>query len=242
MRLSRARNDMYLAVFDLDNTLLSGDSDFLWGQFLVEHQLVDGDWYARENRRYHETYKAGQLDIRAYQRFAQQPLRDHGAEKLEGLRPLFIREKIAPIISPATRELLACHRDRGDELMIITATNRFVTAPIAAELGVSNLLATEPEIVDGLYTGEIAGIPCYREGKVERLEQWLKKQGRDFDSTWFYSDSHNDLPLLRAADFPVAVDPDDELRRVAEGRKWPIVSLLGTESGAEVFAKATAGN
>jgi HAD superfamily hydrolase (TIGR01490 family) len=228
---------MYLAVFDLDNTLLAGDSDFLWGQFLVGHQLVDGDWYAQENRRYHETYKAGRLDIRAYQRFAQQPLRDHGAEKLAGLRALFVREKIVPIIPPASRELLQCHRERGDELVIITATNRFVTALIADELGVSQLIATEPEVIDGLYTGEIAGVPCYREGKIERLDQWLREGGRQFDARWFYSDSHNDLPLLNVVDHPVAVDPDDELRMAAEAKGWPVVSLLGGQSGAEIFAR-----
>jgi HAD superfamily hydrolase (TIGR01490 family) len=225
-----------LAIFDLDNTLLAGDSDYLWGQFLVERGLVDGESYARENARYYDAYRAGTLDIQEFLRFALRPLREHGLAALQAWRRHFLAEKILPIIPPATRELLALHRARGDTLLIITATNRFVTEPIAAELGVPNLLATDPELKDGRYTGELAGIPCFREGKVERLQQWLAESGRSFAARWFYSDSHNDLPLLERVEYPVAVDPDPELEGVARELGWPIVSLR-RETGAAVFAR-----
>jgi HAD superfamily hydrolase (TIGR01490 family) len=227
-----------LAIFDLDNTLLAGDSDYLWGQFLVERGLVDGESYARENARYYDAYRAGTLDIQEFLHFALRPLREHSLAALQAWRRHFLAEKILPIILPAARELLALHCARGDTLLIITATNRFVTEPIAAELGVPNLLATDPELKDGRYTGEVAGIPCFREGKVERLRLWLKEHGQGFAARWFYSDSHNDLPLLERVEYPVAVDPDPELEGVARELGWPIVSLR-RETGAEVFARAT---
>jgi len=227
-----------LAIFDLDNTLLSGDSDYLWGQYLIERGFVDGPQYAKKNQRYYEAYKAGSLDIREFLRFSLQPLHDNDPAVLKGWRQHFLTEKINPIIPPATRELLQLHRSRGDALLIITATNRFVTEPIARLLGVPNLLATDPEIVEGRYTGEISGIPCFQAGKVERLKLWQAERANAFAQRWFYSDSHNDLPLLERVEHAVAVDPDVQLEAAALARGWPIVSLR-RETGAAVFARAT---
>lgn len=216
---------MHLALFDLDNTLLAGDSDYLWGRFLVDAGVVDATAYESANRRFHEQYKAGELDIHAFQRFSLQPLIDNSLDEMRALRERFVEERIRPIVAPGSDTLLARHRERGDDLVIITATNRFVTEPIAELLGVHELLATEPERVNGRYTGAIAGTPCYREGKVDRLRQWLAAHGRDYRDTWFYSDSHNDLPLLERVEHPVAVDPDDTLEAAARKRDWPIISL-----------------
>lgn len=216
---------MRLAIFDLDNTLLTGDSDHLWGEFLVEQNLVDRAFYARENDRFYETYKAGTLDIAAYTAFAVEPLIRLGAARLRPLRDLFLKTKIEPIIAPAAPALLERHRIQGDTLLIITATNSFITEPIAELLGVDALLATEPEQISGRYTGRIKGTPCYREGKQVRLKGWLAAQPESYSHMTFYSDSHNDLPLLRTVQQPVAVDPDDVLRAEAERRGWRIISL-----------------
>ncbi|RMD77962.1 MAG: HAD family hydrolase [Gammaproteobacteria bacterium] len=220
---------MQLALFDLDHTLLAGDSDYLWGRFLAEEGVVDGEAYERENRRHYEAYQAGTLDIHAFLAFALRPLAQLPRERLEALRARFLRERILPLIPEASRRLLAEHRARGHRLLILTATNRFVTAPIAAELGVADLLATEPEEVAGRFTGRVAGIPCFREGKLRRLEAWLAAQGQPLGPVlaraWFYSDSHNDLPLLERVAHPVAVDPDPRLAAVARERGWPVRSL-----------------
>jgi len=216
---------MSLAIFDLDNTLLAGDSDHLWGVFLAERGIVDRDDYERENDRFFREYKAGRLDIFAFLRFSLTPLSQHPLQQLVLWRDAFVREKIDPIILPQGRRLIARHKDAGDVLLIITATNSFVTAPIAARLGIPHLLATEPEIRDGRYTGEVRGIPCYREGKVERLSAWLREQGLDLVASSFYSDSHNDIPLLQRVDHPVAVDPDPQLAAYARERDWPVISL-----------------
>ncbi|MES9882427.1 MAG: HAD family hydrolase, partial [Sedimenticola sp.] len=185
---------MPLAIFDLDNTLLAGDSDYLWGIFLAEQGVVDEEHYARENERFYQEYKDGELDILEFLRFSLKPLKENPQDRLFTLRDEFMRIKIEPIILNAAKALVEKHRRAGDTLMIITATNAFVTRPIADALGMDHLLATEPEIVDGRYTGEVAGIPCFQHGKVERLEQWLKQQGADLQGSHFYSDSHNDIP------------------------------------------------
>lgn len=216
---------MALAIFDLDNTLLAGDSDYLWGQFLVDRGLVDGDLYARENERFYRDYRDGTLDIRAFLRFALRPLRDHPRDLMESLREIFLCECIAPIMLPAARALIEAHRAAGDTLLILTATNAFVTAPIAAAFGVPHLIATEPEERGGVYTGEVTGTPAFREGKVERLDAWLAGRGEDLAGSSFYSDSHNDLPLLLRVDRPVAVDPDPLLRAEAQVRGWTVLSL-----------------
>lgn len=216
---------VHLAIFDLDNTLLAGDSDYLWGKFLAERGMVDAEFYEQENQRFYEEYKAGELDIFEFLAFSLKPLSEHSPATLASLHRDFMAECIRPIITPAARQLLARHRGNGDILLIITATNRFITAPIAEELEVPNLLATDPEMVNGRYTGRVAGIPCYREGKVERLQHWLQQTTYNLAESWFYSDSHNDLPLLEMVAHPVAVDPDDTLADHATARGWPIISL-----------------
>lgn len=216
---------MALAIFDLDNTLLNGDSDYLWGQFLVEKGVVDGDSYEKENQRFYDEYKAGTLDIMEFLRFSLKPLAEHDMATLQDWHATFMQEKIIPIMQDKAHALVNRHRDAGDTLLIITATNSFVTAPIATAYGIDNLLATEPQQHEGRYTGEVNGTPCFREGKVERLNAWLTETGLDLDGSSFYSDSHNDLPLLEMVDTPVAVDPDDTLSNHAEQRGWAIISL-----------------
>lgn len=216
---------MTLAIFDLDHTLLAGDSDHAWGEFLIREGLVDGASFRRENDRYYRQYQAGTLDIHAYLAFALQPLTRFTADELHALHRRFMQADILPMITPKARALLADHRARGHRLVIITSTNRFVTAPIAAELGVTDLLATEPELRDDRYTGAVCGVPCFREGKVTRLKAWLAQTDASLADSWCYSDSHNDLPILELATHPVAVDPDPTLKRVAEARGWSIISL-----------------
>jgi HAD superfamily hydrolase (TIGR01490 family) len=219
------RTTLSLAIFDLDNTLLGGDSDYLWGRFLVEQGHVDGAYYERENQRYYEEYKAGTLDIFEFLRFSLKPLAAHDMSILQQWHQQFMAEKIAPIMLPKATALLQQHRDAGDYLLIITATNSFVTAPIASALGVDHLLATEPQRVAGRYSGEVDGTPCFQQGKVARLEAWLAQSGHNLAGSWFYSDSHNDLPLLERVSHPVAVDADDTLSAHAEAKGWPHISL-----------------
>jgi len=214
-----------LAIFDLDNTLIAGDSDYEWGQHLVELGVVEGKVYADANQRFYDAYKAGTLDILEFCRFAFRPLATHSIAKLREWREDFITNRIRPLILPAARSLLARHREAGDSLIIVTATNSFITRPIADELGVERLIATEPEWREGRFTGEPAGIPCFREGKVKRLEAWLAESGESLTGSWFYSDSHNDLPLLELVDHPVAVDADVPLTAHAEQKGWPVISL-----------------
>lgn len=216
---------MSLAIFDLDNTLLGGDSDYLWGQFLVERRIVDPDSYARENERFYHEYEAGTMDIHEFLRFQLRPLADHDLHQLERWRAQFMHEKIEPIMLPKASALLDKHRAAGDTLLIISATNRFITAPIAAALGVEHLLATEPEMRNGRYTGDVTDTPCYQAGKVERLQQWQARHGASLEDSWFYSDSRNDLPLLEKVTHPVAVDPDAYLAEYARDRGWPVISL-----------------
>lgn len=216
---------MSLAIFDLDDTLLAGDSDYLWGKFLVDEGIVDREFYERENERFFLQYKEGRLDIREWLAFQLRPLAEHEPDMLHALRARFLETVIAPIMLPAARELVESHRARGHQLLIITATISFITRPIANLLGIGELLASEPELVEGRYTGAVAGIPSFREGKVLRLRAWLEEHGRDLSNSWFYSDSHNDLPLLELVTNPVAVDPDPILARTAADRGWPVISL-----------------
>jgi HAD superfamily hydrolase (TIGR01490 family) len=218
---------MTLAIFDLDNTLLAGDSDYLWGEFLVEKGVVDGSAYKQENARFYQEYKAGRLDIFEFQRFSLRPLRNNTMENLLNWRREFLEAKILPIISPQSRQLVEKHRDAGDTLLIITATNAFITSPIAQQYGIDNLIATEPERLDGHFTGDVAGEPSFQEGKVNRLHTWLHANAEDLRGSCFYSDSHNDLPLLEAVEHPVAVDPDETLARIASERNWRILQLHG---------------
>ncbi|MGP8291701.1 HAD family hydrolase [Vreelandella zhanjiangensis] len=216
---------MSLAIFDLDNTLISTDSDHAWGEFLLEQGAVDPVAYREANERFMADYNAGTLDMAAFLEMALKPLADNTPEQLTAWHQQFMVSKIEPHILPKAEELLARHRTKGDTLLIITATNRFITAPIAERLGVDYLIAVNPEIENGRYTGRVSGVPSYREGKITRLHEWLEDKDFTLDGAWFYSDSHNDLPLLEEVDHPVAVDPDATLRRVAEERQWRIMSL-----------------
>lgn len=217
-----------LALFDLDNTLLGGDSDFEWAQFLIEQGVLDRELYEARNQEFYEQYKAGTLDIRAFLDFQLKPLARHPRAQLDIWHRDFMERKIRPIVRQKGRALLQEHA--GDLRAVITATNSFVTAPIVRELGIEHLIATEPEEKDGEFTGAVRGIPCFRDGKVVRLERWLVSRGTSlgaFEQSWFYSDSLNDLPLLGRVTHPVAVDPDDTLRAHAAHRGWPIITLEG---------------
>ncbi|MDH5535579.1 MAG: HAD-IB family hydrolase [Betaproteobacteria bacterium] len=217
---------MKLALFDLDNTLLAGDSDFEWAQFLIEQGVLDREVYEARNVAFYDQYKAGTLDIHEFLNFQLKPLSRHSRSELDAWHRQFMAQKILPIIRPGARELVARHA--GDLQVIITATNSFVTAPIAREFGVAHLIATEPEMVNGAFTGNVTGVPCFREGKVARLASWLEARGTPlagFAGSWFYSDSLNDLPLLERVSNPVAVDPDETLRAHAERCGWPVMTL-----------------
>ena len=219
---------MRLALFDLDNTLLAGDSDYEWGQFLVDRGVLERAAYEAQNRAFYEQYKAGTLDIHEFLGFALRPLADHAPEELERWHGDFMRTRIIPMMLPAARALVRRHLQAGELCAIITATNSFVTAPIAREFGVEHLIATEPESRNGRFTGKVAGTPCFREGKVTRLDEWLAARSRrlgDFSESSLYSDSHNDLPLLERVSRPVAVDPDERLAAEARRRDWPVISL-----------------
>ncbi|MCQ4273145.1 HAD family phosphatase [Pseudomonas kuykendallii] len=216
---------MRLALFDLDNTLLGGDSDHAWGDWLCARGILDGVAYKARNDAFYQDYLAGKLDIQAYLNFSLEILGRSEMRQLADWHLEFMKECIEPIILPKGEALLAEHRAAGDKLLIITATNRFVTQPIAARLGVETLLATECEMADGRYTGRTTDVPCFKEGKVTRLNRWLAENGLDLSDSAFYSDSMNDLPLLEQVTRPVAVDPDPTLRAEAERRGWPVISL-----------------
>ena len=219
---------MELVLFDLDNTLLNGDSDYEWAQFLIEQGVLERDRYERRNKDFFDQYKAGNLDIHAFLDFQLAPLAQFPRAALDAWHARFMALKILPIISGAARRLVSHSIQAGDLCAIVTATNSFVTAPIAREFGVANLVATEPEQIDGNFTGRVSGMPCFREGKVTRVEQWLAAQGRrwsDFSASRFYSDSHNDLPLLERVTHPIAVRPDPSLLQLARERGWEVIAL-----------------
>ena len=217
---------MRLALFDLDNTLLTGDSDYEWGQFLVDRGVLDRDAYEAQNRAYYEQYVAGTLDIHEYLGFSLRPRAEHTPAEIERWHGEFMRLRILPMITPAARALVRRHA--ADLCALVTATNSFITAPIAREFGLPHLIATEPEKLDGRFTGRVSGTPCFRQGKIERLMEWLAALGHrltDFEESIFYSDSHNDLPLLERVSRPVAVDPDEALAAEARRRGWAVISL-----------------
>ena len=216
---------MALAIFDLDNTLIAGDSDHGWGEFLVAHNAVDPAAYKEQNDQFYRDYEAGNLDMHAYLEFSLQPLTQHSPQVLRELHDDFMTDVIQPMMLPKAVELLNKHRQAGDFLLVITSTNRFIVEPICQQLGVDDLLATEPEIIDGKYTGKISGIPSFQEGKITRLHQWLDDKDISLEGSYFYSDSINDLPLLLEVDKPVVVDPDDALRAEAQQRGWEVISL-----------------
>jgi HAD superfamily hydrolase (TIGR01490 family) len=219
---------MNLALFDLDNTLLAGDSDFEWAQFLIEKRVLDREVYEARNLEFYEQYKAGTLDIHEFLDFQLKPLSRHPRAQLDAWHNEFMKNTISRLIAPRAHELINQHMLGDDLCIIITATNSFVTGPIARALGIDNLVATEPEQKDGEFTGKVSGLPCFREGKIARLENWLDQRNLtwlSFLESWFYSDSLNDIPLLSKVTHPVAVDPDATLRGYAERNSWPIISL-----------------
>ncbi len=221
---------MKLVLFDLDNTLLAGDSDFEWAQFLIEHGVLDRELHAARNHAFYEQYKAGTLDIHEFLDFQLKPLSRHARTQLDAWHADYMQQKILPLMTPAAKALVERELADADLVAIITATNSFVTAPIARAFGISHLIATEPEQVNGVYTGRVAGTPSFREGKIVRLHEWLGSLGKtldDFDQSWFYSDSLNDLPLLNLVTHPVAVDPDATLHEHAIQCGWPVISLRG---------------
>lgn len=219
---------MRLALFDLDNTLLAGDSDFSWAQFLIEQGVLDREVYEARNEGFYNDYKNGTLDIHAFLEFQLKPLARHPRWQLDTWHASFMESKIRPIMLDKARELVAQHLEHADLAAIVTATNSFVTRPIAQEFGIQHLIATEPEIVNGEFTGGVSGTPSFREGKVTRLHDWLSALGLGWDKvseSWFYSDSLNDLPLLQQVTHPVAVDPDPVLRAHAQQAGWQIITL-----------------
>lgn len=216
---------MSLAIFDLDETLIDIDSDHAWGEYIADQGLVDAAAHRAENQRYYEDYKRGELDIFAYSEFACAVLTQHPLDFLLDHRAKFIETVIQPHVLPKAKALVASERDAGRDLIIVTATSEFITRPIADIFGIEPLLAPIPEQINGSYTGKIAGVPSFGSGKVERLNSWMKETGHTLEGSRFYSDSHNDLPLLEVVTEPFAVDPDDKLREVATTRGWPCISL-----------------
>ena len=217
-----------LAIFDLDNTLLNGDSDHAWGEFLVNQQCVDATYYESRNDQFYQDYKDGCLDINQYLEFALEPLTRYSNQRLASMHQQFLEDVVRPMQQVKAAALLDKHRSQGHFLLIITATNSFVTKPIATLLGVDAILATEPEIIDNQYTGKVAGTPCFQGGKVTRLNQWLSENNFSLEGSYFYSDSINDLPLLELVETAIAVDPDEKLTSIAQQRDWPIISLRDT--------------
>jgi HAD superfamily hydrolase (TIGR01490 family) len=216
---------MTLAIFDLDNTLIADDSDYLWGQFLVDNGIVDKTTYEKMNAKFYDDYKDGTLDIMEFLDFSLKPLTEHSLEQLHVWRDQFIAEIITPILLKPAQALVDKHRAEGHKLLVITATNRFITAPIVALYGIEHLIATTPELINDRYTGRIVDVPCFQGGKVTLLNDWLAQTGESLEDSYFYSDSHNDLPLLQLVENPVAVNPDKKLNDFAEQKGWKIISL-----------------
>lgn len=216
---------MALAIFDLDNTLIAGDSDHSWGEFLVAQSIVDAKIYKAMNDKFYADYESGNLDIFAYLAFSVEPLSRLSMSDLNSLHRQFMRDVINPMKLSQASDLINSHRQAGDRLLVITSTNRFIVEPICQSLGINEIIATDLEIINGQYSGKILGTPTFKEGKVTRLSQWLEEQKESLKDSYFYSDSINDLPLLLEVTHPVAVDPDSALRKEAESRQWDIISL-----------------
>ena len=216
---------MKLAIFDLDNTLIAGDSDYLWGKFLIQKGAVDRTFFEAENDRFYANYKNGTLDIMEYQRFSLKPLTQYPMQTLLDWHQEFMQSMIEPIYLQKAQDLVNQHKANGDTLLIITATNSFVTRPIGLRYGIDNLIGTDPEIINHCFTGEVSGTPSFQDGKVTRLNEWLKEHPFDLKDAYFYSDSRNDLPLLEVVGNPIVVDGDDVLKTIANERNWPSISL-----------------
>jgi len=212
---------MALAIFDLDKTLIGGDSDFLWGEFMSEIGAVDPNSYQKKNQYFFDEYAKGRLDINEYLEFCLEPLSQNSMSTLNAWHQDFMQQKIQPIVLPKAQAVVDDHKAKGDRVLVITATNRFVTAPIVAQYGIDDLLATEPEIKESSYTGRVEGEPCFQKGKISHLNQWLTKTGESLEGAYFYSDSHNDLPMLELVDNPIVVHGDEKLLKIAKDRSWP---------------------
>jgi HAD superfamily hydrolase (TIGR01490 family) len=216
---------MTLAIFDLDHTLINGDSDHLWGEYMVENGVVDEQAYRQRNDVFYQDYQRGTLDNDQYLAFALEPLTHYSIDELYAWRADYVEKWIRPLIAPGTARLLDEHRRSNHQLMIISATNLFVSEPIGQMLGVMTVLATEPEIIANRYTGRFLGTPTYQQGKVTVLKEWAANNNHDLVGAFFYSDSLNDLALLEQVDNPVTVNPDDDLKLIAEARGWKIIDL-----------------
>ena len=216
---------MALAIFDLDNTLIAGDSDHSWGEFLVDQNIVDRQLYKKMNDKFYADYESGCLDIFAYLEFSVEPLTQFSLQELDILHQQFMRDVIEPMKLDQAETLINHHRKAGDRILVITSTNRFIVEPICNSLGINEIIATDLQIIDGKYTGKVDGTPTFKEGKVERFNQWLREQNTNNEGSYFYSDSINDMPLLMKVAYPIAVDPDPTLRKEAESRNWKILSL-----------------
>jgi len=214
---------MALALFDLDKTLLGGDSDFLWGEFLSEIGAVDVNNYQTQNQKFFDDYALGKLDIVEYLEFCLSPLADNSIKQLNKWHQQFMLEKIQPIFLETAKKVVDAHKKNGDRAVVITATNSFVTRPIAKIYGIDDLLATEPEVIAGKFTGKVSGEPCFQIGKVHKLKQWCKENNESLNGAYFYSDSHNDLPLLELVDNPIVVHGDNLLLAIAKQKKWQCV-------------------
>ncbi len=218
---------MSLAIFDLDKTLIGGDSDYLWGEFLCEISVIkDVSSYQKKNEYYFKQYDLGCLDIDAYLEFCLEPLSRYSFSELDVYHKEFMHQKIEPILLEKAQRVVDLHRSRGDTLLVITATNSFITWPIVKRYGIENLLATEPEIKNGRFTGKVSGIPCYKDGKIDNLMPWLKEHQESLTDSTFYSDSNNDLPLLRLVDRPVVVNADSILKEAAYQNDWEILDWM----------------
>jgi len=227
---------MNLALFDLDNTLLDGDSDHAWGQFLCDKGIVDAREFEARNNAFFEQYKTGTLDINAFLDYVLAPLATRSREEWRELHDTFMNEVVFNMINPLGQALVRWHVEQGDLCAIVTATNAFVTEPIVRHhYHVPHLIATIPAIEDGRFTGKHRGTPSFKDGKVTRVKEWLESMAMDFSSfeqSWFYSDSLNDIPLLEAVSHPVAVDPDAGLQLRAESVGWPVISLRGRDENS----------
>lgn len=217
-----------LALFDLDNTLLAGDSDYNWSLFLIKQGLLDEKTHHERNEQFYLDYKNGNLDIYKFLAFQLKPLSEHSMADLNALHAKYMDTVIRPMMTQKAQDLVNQHKAQGDLCLVITATNSFVTKPIAQAYGIAHLIGTDPEMVNGAYTGGVAGVPSFQEGKVTRLKLWLAERGQelaDFERSYFYSDSHNDLPLMKLVTHPVAVDADAKLTDFAQQHGWPHISL-----------------
>ena len=219
---------MDLVLFDLDNTLLAGDSDFEWAQFLISKGVLDKEVHEARNQVFYDQYKAGTLDIFEFLDFQLKPLARHSRAQLDVWHREFMDTRIRPIMTPQARALVKSKLDAGAIVAVVTATNSFVTGPIVRAFGIPHLIATVPALENGAFTGKPRGTPAFKSGKIERVEGWLESLGLwwdSFENSSFYSDSHNDLPLMNMVGNPVAVDPDDTLRAHATAQGWPVISL-----------------